>query len=1041
MTGFISSFASHRIAPNLLLLLMLASGLVVLNRIDTRFFPTFEIQVISISAAWQGTSAEDVAESLIVPMENSLRDVPNLKKMTAVASRGVGLVYLEFPDQIDLNVAVEDVQRYLDLAIDDLPDDADPPKVKIIERPEEILYLSLTGESLAELRPLAHQIESELLQLNNVKVDINGLPDEVIEIRLDQRSLQDLNLRPQDIGAQIAANNIDTTAGNVGGTTNERILRATSKREGVIDLARTTIVDAAGNSLRLGDIATIARAVDDDAAIMFFNGKPAVQFVVTKPLSGNALLVAETIRDWRDVFAAKLPPNIQLTAHREEWRLIESRLDLLLKNGFQGLILVLILLFLFLHPRLAFWVAIGIPATFMVSIAFLYGYGSSINMISMFAFIMTTGIIVDDSIVVGENSFYHFQQGKPPLVAATEGAKEMFPAVFASTFTTIASFMPLLLVGGPIGSILFVIPLVVICVLVAALFECFTVLPGHMAHAFENIKAQTKPPSRIRRAFESGFDRFQNGTLRRLSTLSLRYRWVTITLGFTILALSIALFIGGAVKFRFFPGADLNRTIVNVEFVSGTPKQTVAAYTEQLTDYLYSSLSDFPEGRGLIEFITLKQGETIDEENNRGSDGDEYASYYIEFIESEFRNTRGGDIIDRWNKNPPRHPSLSKLSIREQRGGPPGEDLQIQLASDDLAQLKAASEQLQVQLQDIPGVSAPSDDMPYGKEQVIFELTPLGRSLDLSISQIARQLRDAFDGYLAQRFYQGVDQIEVRVLVDASQNVAESLSSFQMQLPNGKYVLLEDIVTLKTAQGFDTVQRVNRQPVINVIGEVDFTVTDVATIIGQLEAQVLPQLAQQYGVQYSFAGAQTDERETFADMQTGLLVSFVLIFIILAAVFVSWSLPIIILLTAPLGIIGAIWGHFIMGYEFTILSMFGIFTLNGIVINDSIILVRDFLARRAAAPDDADDDVLLVQSVCRRFRAIILTSLTTIFGLLPLMFETSTQSQFIIPMAISIGFGLAFATLLILFVMPAFVSVNNSIVRRVNRLLARLPKL
>lgn len=1034
MTGFISSFASHRIAPNLLLLLMLASGLVVINRIDTRFFPKFEIQVIQISATWQGNSAEDVAESLIVPMENSLRDVPNLKKMTAVAARSIGQVYLEFPDQVDLNVAVEDVQRYLDLALDDLPDDSDAPKVKIIERPEQLLFLSLTGDSLAELRPLAHQIESELLRFSNIKVEINGLPDEIIEIKLNQRLLQDLNLKPEDIGEQIAANNIDTTAGNVGGSTNERILRATSKKEGVIDLANTTIVDSAGNSLRLGDIARIERKVDDEEHTIFFNGKPAVEFVVTKPLSGNALLVAEKIRNWREEFVKKLPSNIQLTAHREEWRLIESRLDLLLKNGFQGLILVLLLLFLFLHPRLAFWVAIGIPATFMISIAFLYGYGSSINMISMFAFIMTTGIIVDDSIVVGENSFYHYQTGKPPLVAATEGAKEMFPAVFASTFTTIASFMPLLLVGGPIGSILFVIPLVVICVLIAALFECFTVLPGHMAHAFENIEAQTKPPSRLRQKFEDGFNRFQEGTLRRLSTLSLRYRWVTITLGWTILVLSIALFIGGAVKFRFFPGADLNRTILNIEFVSGTPKQVVADYTNTLTEHLYESLDSFPEGQSLIQHISINLGKGIDEQNNTPGRGDEYASFYIEFVESENRSTRGRDIISKWNENPPRHPSLSKLSIREQRGGPPGEDLQIELSSDNLPQLKAASEQLQVQLQDIPGVDAPSDDMPYGKEQVIFELTPLGRSLNLSIGSIARQLRNAFDGYVAQRFYQGLDQVEVRVLIDAPQNVAEQLSSFQMQLPSGKYVLLEDIVNLKTEQGFDTIQRINRQPIINVVGEVDFNVTDVATIIGQLEAQILPDITQQYGVQYSFAGAQTDERETFADMQVGLLVSFVLIFIILAAVFVSWSLPFIILLTAPLGIIGAIWGHYIMGYEFTILSMFGIFTLNGIVINDSIILVRDYLARRAASENDhLSDDELLVESVCRRFRAIILTSLTTIFGLLPLMFETSTQSQFIIPMAISIGFGLAFATLLILFVMPAFVSVNNATIRLLSR--------
>ena len=1036
MKGIIGAFAAHRVAPNLLLILMIASGIVIANRIDTRFFPKFEIQVIRVSAAWTGAAAEDVVDSLIVPMENELRNVPNLKEITSSATQGRAQVYLEFPDSINLDDAAEDVRRYLDLAAGDLPEDSDPPEIFIIERPERLLFLSLTGDSITQLRPLARRVEAELLKINNIQVEVKGLPKDTIEIRFNQRALLDMGLTPAQVGAQLSASNIDVSAGDVSGDGGSRLIRANSKKKAVSDLADIAIVDGRDNILRLGDIADIRRRADPDAPTYFVNGKPAAQFQIVKPLSGNALAVARQVLDWRDEFAATLPLGIELRSHQEEWRLIESRLNLLLDNGLQGLLLVLLLLFLFLNSRLAFWVALGIPATFMTALACLYFYGGSINMITMFAFIMTTGIVVDDAIVVSENGHHHFKQGKPPLQAAVDGAREMFPSVFASTFTTIASFMPLLVVGGPIGSILFVIPLVVICVLLAALFECFTVLPGHMAMTFkklDQVEKEKKRRSKFRDRMENAFDRFQEGPFRRLSHLSLRYRWVTLAAAFTILVASISLFIGGAVKYRFFPGADLDRARINIEFFAGTPKETVVAYTEQLRDYLYAELDDFPEGRDLIEIMTIRQGlGAPTDDDGPAARGDEVASMLLELMSSDRRVTRVSDIIRKWNANPPRHPSLSQLNFREQRGGPPGEDLQVRLAADSLTQLKSAAQALVTALPDIPGVSLPSDDMPFGKKQIIFELTALGRSLNLSVRDIAAQLRNAFDGYNVQTFYEGVDQVDVKVMLAGGDSI-EQLAGFQARLPNGELALLTDVVRLSSKQGFDSIQRVNREAVANIIGKVDFEVTDVATVIRQLESTVLPAITERYAVSYSFAGAQEDETETAADMQTGLLVSFVLIFIILAAVFSSWSLPIIILLTAPLGVIGAIWGHLIMGYEMSILSMFGIFTLNGIVINDSIILVRDYLARRARDATSPDNDVI-VDAVCRRLRAILLTSLTTIFGLVPLMFETSTQAQFLIPMAISIAFGLAFATLLILFVMPAYLSIATSIIRALKRL-------
>lgn len=1031
--GFIAAFAGHRIAPNLLMVMMICSGFFVAGRFETRFFPEFSTQTVIVSAAWRGASAEDVAESLLTPMENELRNIPDLKRMRSTATNGGGVVSLEFIDGVDEDDAADDVRRYLDLAAPNLPSDSDAPEVQVAEYPDEIMRLSLSGGRLEELRALARRLETELLQLNAVRVAVSGLPKDVIEIRLNRRRLAELDLSPAKIGAQISAQNIDVTAGDIESGGN-RLLRSLSKRRTVADLAELPILDNSGEFVRLGDIAELVRLPDSGEPTVFFNGRPAVQFDITRTSNGDTLDDAKTVLRWLEQKRAELPQGVEMDAHKQEWQIVDSRLSLLLDNGLQGLALVLLLLFLLLNWRLAAWVAAGIPAVFMVALCLLFLLGGSLDVLTMFAFIMTTGIVVDDAIVVGENALHHRQMGKSPLVAAVDGAREMFPAVLASTFTTIASFMPLLIIGGPIGSILFVIPLVVISVLFAALFECFTVLPGHLKSVFRHVPpdAGGRKGGRI----DAAFKRFEEGVFRRMVALALRYRLVVLTAAVVLLVLSVSLFIGGLVKYRFFAGGELNRIYVQAEFVAGTPKRRVEDFMRQLTDGLHDAAATFPEGGGLVRYVSLYMGAGIalDPAAGGAADGDEVASMIVELPEADERTTRVAALIAAWRERVPQVSGLDSLSILEESAGPPGEDLQVRLTGNDIGALKAAAQALRAALPDVPGVSRPKDDLPYGKEQIIFELTSLGRVLNLSVNDIAAQLNAAFDGYKVQTLYEGVDEVEVRTLL-AGDGALEDFSAFRVALPNGGWALLTDVVRLSSRRSFDQLRRVDGESVVHVIGEVDFAVTDSNTALSQVENDLLPDIAQQYGVSYSFAGAHTDEQQTVEDMKTGLLIAFFSIFIILAAVFSSWTLPLVIILTAPLGIIGAILGHWLLGYEMSILSMFGIFTLNGIVVNDSIILVRDYLARVAAGA--ADGNAAIVDSVCRRLRAILLTSLTTIGGLTPLMFETSTQAQFLIPMAISICFGLGFSTLLILFVMPVVLSLHNSIGGFKNRLLAR----
>ena len=1013
--------ARHPIAPTLLMVIMLASGLLAAGRIETRFFPKYDLQIVVINVTWSGAAAEDVDDSIITPLQKHLRNVDNYKKIYSFARDGGALVYLEFPQNADINLALDDVRRQVDLAASALPADSEAPEVSSPSSfdGDLIMRLSLAGSNLAELRPFARQMEQQLLNIAGVSAEVSGLPKDEIEIRLSQRQLAQLELSLRDVGRQIAAQNVDISAGDVQGELSGRRLRATARQQDIAGLANVRILDGAGRRTRLGDIADIARVNNDDEITLLFNGRPAVEFLLKQSAGSDIFTAADRINEWLDKNRPTLPPGISLTAHDEAYTLIQSRTNLLLRNGAQGLILVMALLFLFLNARVAIWVAVGIPATFMVALSALFFTGGTINMLSLFAFIMTTGIVVDDAIVVGENAHYRLRRGETAMPAAIRGAKEMFSAITASTFTTVAAFMPLFAIGGIIGAILFDIPLVVVCVLSASLFECFMVLPGHLAGAFSRMSGGD---NRLRALIERGFAHLQESWFRTLVQTALRYRLATLTLAFTALAISIAMIVSGTVKYRFFAGGELGVINVEANFVAGTPQAEVAHFAAHLEESLLTVAASFADEKDLLvarSMFFARGGE-------RQAGGKEKLKMRIELSEPDSRTVTSEEFLRVWREQVRRAAGLETLKMKVEEGGPPGEDLEVRLSGSDIDTLKSAAMALQNMLLGVPGLSLPRDDMPYGQRQEVFALTPLGEALGLSVEDVAAQLRDSFDGYKAQTFYEGVDEIDLRVmLAGAEQDSLRELTGFLIRLPDGRLSPLQDVVRLQTRQGFDQVQRVGADTVVNVNAEVDFKITDVAQLQSRLLSRELPSLAAQYGVAYSFEGSSSDERETVEDMKIGLVAALLMIYIILAAVFGSWTLPLVVLFTVPLSLAGAVFGHWLMGYTMSILSTFGIFTLNGIVINNAIILLREYMARRRAAPEAATNG-LIADATCRRLRAMLLTSCTTIAGLTPLMFESSTQAQFLIPMAISICFGLAFATVLILIVAPVYLSYHES---------------
>ncbi len=1029
--GLIRLFARHRVAANLLMLLMILAGSWALAKLNTQFFPTFELDIISVRVTWSGASAEDVERGITIPLEQAMRSVDNLHSITSTSALGISAITLEFNENTDMNVALEKVNAVVARSRN-LPEEADEPEVSRIIRYEPVARLLLSGTSdRDELRALAEQMRDELLARGISKVDIKGLPEEEIAIEVPNERLLELGLSLDQIAARIRAESRDLPAGSVGETDIARQLRALEQRRNLVGLAELPVIgDDQGRLLRLDDIAELQRRPQRDQVTLDVDGRPVVELRLSRAESADSLVSARTIEQWLKDVRPSLPPNIELRQYDQIWHLLKERINLLLTNGGGGLLLVIGILLLFLNRRVAFWVAVGIPTSFMAALAVLYLSGGSINMISLFGLIMALGIIVDDAIVVGEDALTHFQQGEPPTAAVEGGAYRMLAPVVSSSLTTVAAFIPLMLVGGVIGKMMFAIPLVVICVILASLIESFLVLPGHLRTAFERHGRETRRPAgRFRLAFDAGFDRFRNGPFRRLVQWAVAHRAVTLASAVAALILAIGLVAGGRLGFTFFPSVEGRLITASVAFVAGSPEERVDAFLHELQQTLHETEREF--GGHLIVTAVASRGAGETAGGGPQRFGAQHGSLLVEMISSEQRTISNRTFIEAWQRRTPVPPGVEIFTISERRAGPPGRDLDVRFTGSDAHRLKQAAEALQQALKAMPGVLALEDDLPWGQEQLVYRLTPTGRALGLSVEDVGRQLRAAFDSQLVQLFQQGQDEVEVRIsLPEEVRRRLGSLQDLQIILADGTSVPLLEVVSLSQRRGFDALRHSEGQLAVSVRADVDSTQNNANRIQRILQADVLPGIEARYNVHADFQGRAKDQATTMADLKRGAVFAFLLMYIILAWVFASYGKPLVVMAIIPFGLVGAIVGHWLMGLDLTVLSLFGFFGLAGIVVNDSIILVtfyQQLLARGMAAKE------AIVEAACQRLRAVLLTSLTTIAGLTPLLFETSLQAQFLIPMAATICFGLAFTTVLVLVVIPALLATLDGLARRLRR--------
>jgi len=1032
--GIISLFARHATAPNLLMLTFVLIGLYSLTKLNRQFFPDLEIPIITVNVPWPGASADDVEKNILDVLEPELRFIENVDQVISYAREGNASVQMEFFADADMQKAQSDVEQAV-AGVTTLPEEAETPVISRVAFFDGVAKIAVSGPfDERALKDFAKRLRDGLLNAGIDKVVFTGARDEEIRIKVREEDLRRLDLTLDQISQRVRENTQDQPAGVLEGDA-ELQLRASSERKTPEELAKIEIKALEdGQKIFLGDVADIETQFDRDGIVGLVDGKRAVELTVQRSLSADTLEVMDKMNRYLETARAEFPRSLTISVYDVRGKFVAQRLGILITNGLQGLALVLITLFIFLNARVAFWTAAGIPIALMATMALMWASGQSLNMVSMFGLIMMLGIIVDDAIVVGEHAAVLEEQGVPRHLAAEQAGLRMMAPVTAATLTTIAAFLPITLMGGRIGDILIAIPLVATAALIASLIECFLILPGHLRHG----RPSNRQPFILRRWFDAGFDGFRSRVFGPFVDLAFRWRYTTVAVLAGGFILAVGMLAGGRVNFVFFPNLPPDNIEASVYFAPGVPQADQIDAINRINDALLGAektlvdksqaaareASGGPQPVAADDALVVASFATIGKAGrNRG---DNLAQIDVQLVSSEQRVTPVREILKAWRAALPNVPGVERVAIAGRRGGPPGRDVDVRLQNAPVAVLKKAAEDLKVKLTGFPGASGIDDDLPYGKRELVFELTPRGLALGFNGQSVGRQIRNAFEGAIATRYARDDEEITVRVMREQELDGVAALQRVYLTTPSGERVPLTEVVTITERQTFALIIRRDGVRTVAVTADLDTNQMTTQEAIARLEAEVMPELTKTYNVTYRYAGRDEERRDSFADLQLGGLLVLAMIYIILAWVFSDYWKPFAVMLIIPFGFVGAVVGHYVMGFDLSIISLIGLLGLSGILVNDSIVLVSRLNERLR----DGDDlEAACVGASRDRFRAVLLTSITTIAGLVPLMFETSRQAQFLIPLAVTIVFGVAAATILVLILVPSLIGIGNDIGR------------
>tara|TARA_Y100000588_G_scaffold391586_1_gene500661 strand:+ start:53 stop:3205 length:3153 start_codon:yes stop_codon:yes gene_type:complete len=1017
--GLISVFARHPTASNLLIVIMLIAGLVGTWRMNTQFFPNFGLDIIVVNVKWNGASAQDVDLSIVQSIESETRFLDEVKRVKSTAREGSASIIVEFNQGADMQAALANVEAAVGQATS-LPMDSVAPKTTRVVRYDTIARLGLSGPYTEEsLRYFAKRMRNEMMNLGIDRVTFSGLRDPEIWVEVDPYKLRSLDLSLSEVAQSISRVSQDIPSGETG--SGARQIRSLGLKDSASGISKISIKNNdRGGKLYISDIAVVHETFDNEQVTVSSSGLPAIELKVQRATTADSLKTAKILDKYLDNLSSTLPSDLSVVKYGVESNLVKERIWLLIKNGLGGLVLVILILFIFLNAKVALWVGIGIPAALMAALAVMSLTGQSINMISLFALILVLGIVVDDAIVVGEHAEYLHRKGLSALEAAETSAWRMSAPVFSSTLTTIATFLPLFLIGDVIGAIIMAIPLAVCAALSASLFECFLALPGHMRSALSSTKEKT---SGLRVKFNRAFDEFRDGFFRKCLAWAIRLRYLTISLSICALVLSVGLVTGGRVGFTFFPSVEADIVYANFRLVPGSGRTVTESAVNkiELAAYMVEKELGFLPNALIVKTVA-KAGRTSGSFQSGQNYGDEVGSIFLELIPADIRDVRTKDFLKKWREKLPYIAGLDTISIKPAQGGPPGRELDIRVSGGQPETLKRVAIQIRNLLESYPGVDSIDDDLPFGKSEIVMKVTEKGKSLGYTTESVATQVRHAYSGVIAKRFARDDDEVLIRVRLNKKILSTKSLGDLNLISPKGINTPLSEVVRFIEKTGFALVRRENGMRQVAITAEIDETLTSSGKVIGNLERDGIYSISESEGLKIHFSGKAEEQAETFEDMTIGAIVGLILMYLVLSWVFSSFLRPFAVMAIIPFGLIGAIIGHWIMGFDLTILSMISLLGLSGIAVNDSIVLITT-IDNRIKGGEVIQ--VAVCEGTIDRLRAVLLTSLTTIGGLAPLMLETSLQARFLIPMATTIVFGLMVVTLLVLFLVPALVMVGD----------------
>ncbi len=1020
VTGAVAWMTRNSVASNLLMGILLLAGFFSVLQTKQEVFPEFSIDIISVTVPYPGASPEEVEQGIILAVEEELRGIDGIKRLNSNAAENAGSVIVELLTDAEPDKVLNDVKAAVD-RITTFPEDAEKAQVSELSLRREVITLILSGDQeLATLHQLAENARSEIRKDPNVtQVEVVDVPDLEMSIEVPKATLESHKLTLDDIATQIRIASLELPSGGVKTDNGEILVRVADRKKSVADFKDIIIRSSfQGAELRLGDIATITDGYTDTDEESYYNGERAVRLVIYRVGTQTPTAVADAVKQYKSQLEAQLPEAITVSVWNDSSEILKGRIQLLVDNARIGLMLVFVILALFLEFRLAFWVAMGIPISFLGSFILLGQTGATINMISLFAYIVTLGLVVDDAIVVGENIFEKREQGLSWLDAAVEGAREMAVPVTFAVLTSVAAFSPLLLVPGVSGKFFGLIPTVVISVLLLSLVESFFVLPAHLGHMSDKepgmfLKAVNMPREWVAVRLE----RFIQGPFDKVLNLAVRFRYASFAIAIAMFFISIGVVGGGLLPFSFFPKIESDRISISAKLPYGAPIEQTAHVQRTIETAIDTTLAELEE-QDIVKgiFSTVGAGPIGRTGVPKGS---HLTAVTIEMVSAEFREIGAEELSRRIKENMPPLPGVENLKYNTNLDGPgAGAAVDIQLTSDDFASLALASEEMADLLRGYTSLIGIENTFSAGKQQLDYQILPEGRSLGLTSGELARQLRSSFFG--AEALREQVGRLERRTMVrlpESERMVENDVASIRIRTPQGGFVPLDQVATRSRGQAPTSITREDGIRSINVRADLAPGVPSSREVLTDIQESLFPMLQEKYpGLELRFAGEQRDQQETMASLGQNYLLALLAIYGLLAIPFKSYVQPFIIMSAIPFGFVGAVGGHMIMGFSLSVISMFGIVALTGVVVNDSLVLIdaANTYRKNGESPMEA-----VMNGAKRRFRPILLTSLTTFLGLAPMILEKSLQARFLIPMAISLGFGVLFATAIILLIVPS----------------------